>query len=399
MRPLILVLALLCAAAPDAAAQAPSPPTTEDCLACHDDASAARADGTPVAVPGATFGGSVHGGLACVDCHQDLASQAEWPHPETLANVNCATCHEEPVAQYALSAHARARRDNPASRAATCVDCHGTHDIKPSSDIASRTHHLNLPATCGRCHGNTEIIRQEKIRIGNVVAEFQDSIHGRALERSGLTVAPNCSDCHGSHDIRTRDVKESRVHRANVPDTCGTCHEGIEHQYRAGIHGTKLAQGSVEAATCADCHSAHSIVRTDNPGFQLGVVQECGTCHSDKIQTYRDTFHGQVTALGFERVAKCADCHGAHDIRPRSDPASMIAPANLVKTCSTCHPGANANFVQYDPHADKHDRERNPALYYSAKFMTFLLGGVFVFFGIHTGLWFLRSVRERRGQS
>jgi hypothetical protein len=160
----------------------------------------------------------------------------------------------------------------------------------------------------------------------------------------------------------------------------------------------KLSQGSAEAPTCADCHSAHSIRRTDTPSFQLGIVQECGTCHNDKIQTYRDTFHGQVTALGFERVAKCADCHGAHDILPKTSPASMIAPANLVQTCSKCHEGANANFVKYDPHADKHHRDRNPALYYSAKAMTILLVSVFAFFGIHTGLWFMRSVRERRGQ-
>jgi hypothetical protein len=103
-----------------------------------------------------------------------------------------------------------------------------------------------------------------------------------------------------------------------------------------------------------------------------------------------------LTALGFERVAKCADCHGAHDIRPASDPASTVAPANLVRTCSQCHAGANENFVKYDPHADKHDRERNPAFYYTARLMTGLLTAVFVFFGIHTGLWGFRSWRERR---
>ena len=400
MRLIALLLALIaCAAAPDAAAQAPAPPTTEDCLACHDDPSVTRANGSSVAVAGTGFAGSVHGGLACVDCHQDLAAQSEWPHAETLAKVDCAACHDGPVTAYNGSAHARVRRERPGSQAATCVDCHGMHDIKPSSDIASRTHHLNLPATCGRCHGNTEIIRREKIRVGNVIAEFQDSIHGRALARSGLTVAPNCSDCHGSHDIQTRDAKDSRVHRANVPATCGTCHEGIEHQYRGGIHGVKLSQGSVETPTCADCHTAHSIRRTDTPSFQLGVIQECGTCHADKIQTYRDTFHGQVTALGFERVAKCADCHGAHAIKPASDSTSLIAPANLVQTCSKCHAHANANFVKYDPHADKHDRERNPALYYSARFMTLLLVSVFTFFGLHTGLWFVRSLRERGGRS
>ena len=46
--------------------------------------------------------------------------------------------------------HAQARRSSPQSVAATCTDCHGTHDIRPSSDPDSRTNHFNLPATCGR---------------------------------------------------------------------------------------------------------------------------------------------------------------------------------------------------------------------------------------------------------
>jgi hypothetical protein len=67
-----------------------------------------------------------------------------------------------------------------------------------------------------------------------------------------------------------------------------------------------------------------------------------------------------------------------------------------VKTCGTCHPNANENFVKYDPHADRRDRERNPALYWTAQFMHLLLGGVFAFFGLHTTLWFSKEVRQRR---
>src|SRR3712207_2970317 len=102
----VLVLVFLCAAAADAAAQAAAAPSSEDCLACHDDPSAARANGGSVAVAGKGFGESIHGGLSCVDCHQDLAAQAEWPHLEKLARVNCAACHETSVAKYDAGAHA-----------------------------------------------------------------------------------------------------------------------------------------------------------------------------------------------------------------------------------------------------------------------------------------------------
>jgi hypothetical protein len=71
-----------------------------------------------------------------------------------------------------------------------------------------------------------------------------------------------------------------------------------------------------------------------------------------------------------------------------------------VSTCQKCHAGATASFAKYDPHADREDRARNPLLFYAAMFMEALLAGVFLFFGLHTALWFSRSVtfggRSRR---
>ncbi len=388
-------------AAPAPAEQAKAKaPTNDDCLGCHGDPSATRANGTSIAVSPAVFAASIHGqaGQSCVDCHTDLATTAEFPHAEKLAPVNCATCHDEAAQKYATSVHAEARRASPGSPAATCKDCHGTHNIRPASDPDSSINHLNLPATCGRCHGNPEIIKRAKIAVGNVYRQFQDSIHGQALAKSGLVVAPNCSDCHGFHDIQRRSNPQSHVYRTNVPDTCGKCHNGIERQYLEGIHGQQLKDGNPLAPECANCHTAHSIQRVEAESWRLQVIRECGTCHAESIKTYRDTFHGQVTRLGFVRVAACADCHSAHNIFPPSDPRSSVSPARLVTTCRKCHPGANARFVKYDPHADRQDRQRNPMLFYAGRFMTSLLVGVFAFFGIHTTLWFSRSVRARHQQ-
>ncbi len=132
------------------------------------------------------------------------------------------------------------------------------------------------------------------------------------------------------------------------------------------------------------------------PAWKLEVIRECGTCHEESLRTYRDGFHGQATALGFTRVAACSDCHTSHEILPRSDPRSTVAPTRLTHTCGRCHAGASANFVKYDPHADEHDKERSPAVHYTSSFMKVLLAGVFAFFGIHTALWFPREVSERR---
>ena len=377
-----------------AAPAAPAPPANADCLACHGDDSAVRADGRPVVVKPDKFEASIHGSLGCVDCHQDLAALAEFPHPERLAKVDCATCHGDTVEKYKASVHAAARAQGT-TVAATCVDCHGTHDILPKSDPQSRTYHLNLAATCEKCHANADVIKKGGIP-SDVTRAFEDSIHGRALSKAGLMVAPTCSDCHGAHDIRKKTDPASRVALVRVPATCGACHEGIANKFNAGVHGQMLAKGNLKAPACQTCHTPHSIQRAESTEWQLKVIGQCGTCHSDRIATFRDTFHGQVTSLGSRAVAGCADCHGPHEILPSSDPRSMTAPANLVATCSKCHAHASANFVKYDPHADKHSRTRSPLLYYTAQFMSLLLLGVFSFFGVHTTLWFTREVRLRR---
>ena len=377
---------------------APTPPDNATCLACHEDPALVSSAGKRLSVDAPKFIASIHGalGMACVDCHADLKATVDFPHAEKLAKVDCTGCHDASVAKYNLGIHAQARRQSADSVAATCADCHTTHEIRPARDPQSTTYALNLPATCSRCHGDAATIAKGHIKIGDVASLYKDSIHGRAVSKSGLLVAANCTSCHGSHDIRPKADPESTVHRKNIPATCGTCHEGVKAQYSMSVHGTALGAGNGHAPVCSDCHSAHQIQRADVASWQLDVIRECGTCHVDKIKTYRDTFHGQVTSLGFVRVATCAACHGSHNIHPASDDRSMTSRTRILSTCQQCHPSATEGFTKYDPHADKHDRDRNPTLYYSAQFMTWLLFGVFGFFGLHAALWLQRGLRERQ---
>ena len=134
------------AAGPPAEAPAAQSEQVANCLMCHEDDGAARTDGTKVVVKPAIFEASIHGGLSCVDCHQDLAA-AELPHAEKLQTVDCATCHTDAAELFTVSAHARARA-NGSTVAASCANCHGSHDIKPKSDAGSRTHHLNVATMC-----------------------------------------------------------------------------------------------------------------------------------------------------------------------------------------------------------------------------------------------------------
>ena len=391
-----LLLGAAAAFAAKPAPKAPEPGPNDACLACHGDASAKSAAGRPIAVDAAKFGGSVHGEmqLSCTSCHADVSAD-KFPH-DPVKPAACASCHEQAVKEYEGTIHGKARAQGK-TVAATCANCHGSHDIKRSKDAASRTHHDNLEATCASCHGSEAIIAKGRIPGGNVVAKYHDSIHGKAIAKKGSTkdAAPTCTNCHGAHDMRPKADPESRVARAKIPDTCGGCHMNVKATWEKSKHGKLRASNVMVAPGCTDCHSAHAIQDHTLPKWQVDVIEECGNCHTDYIKTYRDTFHGQVTDLGFARMATCASCHGAHEVLPKSDPASKVSDQNRLATCKACHPKANANFALFEPHANKHSKESGVVLYYTALFMQLLLAGVFVTFGLHTALWLYRSLKER----
>jgi hypothetical protein len=368
----------------------------EACFACHGIEGFAGEDDRPLFVDADAFAGSVHADQECAACHSDAS---EGPHAEELQRPNeesCSMCHPDVVEEYRQSVHGAAN-GNGSKDAASCQNCHGpVHAIRLSSEPGSPVYPLNLPRTCGACHGDPELGKRNGLHVLNTYDLYIDSTHGRALTHSGLVVAANCSSCHGFHGIKRHEDPASKVSRRNIPVTCGSCHAGIQEAYTEGVHGQALAAGSEKTPVCVDCHTTHEIARIDTTRWGLEVVEECGHCHGESLETYRDTLHGQVTALGFTQGARCSDCHRAHEVRHASDPKSSVAPGNLVTTCRKCHPDANENFTKYLPHANPHDRDRYPGIYYTSLFMNVLIFGVFSFFGLHTVLWFTRSSLDRR---
>jgi len=373
--------------------------TTSDCFDCHSDEDLVKTVGgsdLSLYVDEEVFTSSIHGDLDCTDCHSDVAD-VEDEHAEELEEVACSDCHDDAADDLLQSAHAagnsRVAQDLPG-----CSQCHGKHDILPGDNVRSRIFELNIPATCGECHASEEITSRHPNLSSEVSSEYEKGMHGIVLFKSGMIFSAVCNDCHGSHNILSAADERSPVHRTRINDTCSSCHAGIVDVYLASIHGKNFAGGSEEAPTCVSCHGTHRIDRAMDKEFLITVTERCSECHEEKSDTFKNTYHGQVTGLGYSEAAQCPDCHGAHEILPSEDPASMINPDNLQATCGACHPGANSNFVKYLPHADYHDKENYPGLYYLYLSMVLLLAGVFIFFGIHTALWLIRAQIEVRSE-
>lgn len=342
---------------------------------------------------------SVHKSLACIECHKDAET---LPHRQDLAAASCAaSCHNNPVSDFTQGAHAVALAKND-PRAPNCTTCHGTHDILKANDRNSLTHPLNVIKVCGDCHKDFQ--QSSNGHDGkHLVGDYLDSVHGKAVAGGGMAVAATCAGCHGPHKVLPADDPASSVNRNNIAVTCGNCHTGVSETFLASVHGEQLAKGSKDSPVCSDCHTSHSITRTDIPAFKLDIVNECGTCHDKKregghatlYESYRNSYHGQVTALGEDRAARCSDCHGAHEVRRIDDPISRMHADNRVQSCSKCHQNASASFVKFEAHADHRDRGRYPVLFGVWIYFVIVMSSAFGFFGLHSVLWFFRSMIER----
>ncbi len=306
---------------------------------------------------------SVHRALECIDCHEGAGVE---PHTsEKALPVNCGRCHVKYNEEYKKSIHGQAQAKG-IKDAPSCSDCHGTHGIRAASDPLSSVNRENITQLCLKCHIDSDITAQYNLPGINFFKSYQESAHYK-IKGTTLQPAAVCSDCHGSHTILPADDPFSFVNRKNIPSDCGKCHSIEKKRYSMSIHWKAFEKGIKDAPVCTDCHGEHTILDVQNPNSQINPVKipyTCARCHESlklseayrippkRLSTYFNTYHGIAIRFGDTTVANCASCHGYHEILPASDPRSPINPANLVKTCSRCHPGANENFAKGRVHVD-----------------------------------------------
>jgi Cytochrome c3 len=340
--------------------------------------------------------GSRHAKVACSQCHSEVNASKLRPCETITKNVDCSKCHEEMGQQYQRSKHGQLLAASDPN-APTCKECHGTHKVLGKRDPVSGTFPTNVPQLCGRCHreGQKAALRYTGVQH-QIIESYTESIHGKGLLKSGLTVTATCTSCHTAHNELPKSDPSSTVNPKNVPQTCGQCHHGIQEQFVNSVHSVTVTKTGEPLPVCSDCHTAHAIRRADEDVFKLDIMAKCGKCHGEIAKTYFDTYHGKVSRLGYTKTAKCYDCHGAHDVLKVTDPNSHLSRANVVQTCRKCHADATRRFAGYLTHATHHDPRKYPFLFYTFWGMTALLVGTFVVGGVHTLLWLPRAVEMRR---
>ena len=188
------------------------------------------------------------------------------------------------------------------------------------------------------------------LRLGSAVLLFMWAA-GASLYAEDKTPAVGCTSCHdqgqklekSAHASLTcdtcHDSHEKYPHPAGIAKpVCTTCHEDQAGDYANGVHGLARKNGNDGAPDCALCHgSAHELLPPKSPAFRTAVPDTCGMCHSDVVDQYRASVHGQALARGVTQAPLCTDCHGEHKIVKHTNAASPVNSAHIRDTCGNCH--------------------------------------------------------------
>jgi hypothetical protein len=230
-----------------------------------------------------------------------------------------------------------------------CKGCHGgdeadsTAAAHDTGDFKGRPDHKSIPRLCGTCHADARVIRRFSARLPlDQLALYENSHHGQLVLWKDSERAPECSTCHGSHDIRPVTDPRSPVNRENVAELCGGCHAHPEKmgdsklkknqlsQWKTSAHGTLVLAGDLSAPSCPQCHGSHGAT----PPAVGAVSEVCGSCHLDEVAAFDKGPHPKAFAkLGF---AECLPCHGSHEVQA-ARPLALGLDSSAA--CEKCHKG------------------------------------------------------------
>jgi hypothetical protein len=234
-------------------------------------------------------------GLSCAGCHGGDPTQPmahdhppSWPEDAESRRTDrrwipafCGRCHSDSafmrqfdpalptdqLEKFQQSRHGALLATGD-SRAAQCVSCHGVHGIQSAKSPRSTVYPANVPETCAACHSDAKLMGAMPT---DQLAQYRESVHGRALLERGDLGAPACNDCHGNHAAMPPDV-------ASVSQICRTCHarngslfDGSKHKEAFVAHGWP---------ECDVCHGKHAIAKTSDAMLAAEPGGLCEDCHA-----------------------------------------------------------------------------------------------------------------------
>lgn len=306
--------------------------------------------------------------ILCSDCHGGDPSQEDMdasmdkmkgyigaPRKDAITDV-CLHCHEneskmrsfgslidtKPFTAFRESVHGN-------SEIATCITCHGVHEIRSVKDPFSPLYPTRQVETCAKCHSNAAYMKRFSPSLPtDQLEKYWTSVHGKKLKEGDTRVA-TCADCHGSHDIFPLTDPRSKAYATNVPSTCAKCHSDVTlmkayrlpydayDKYVGSVHGKALLErGDLGAPACNDCHGNHGATP---PGVS-SINFICGNCHAFNAEYLEKSPHAK--AFAENEIHQCAACHDHHAIKHPTDEMLHVGKGAI---CEECHAEGDKGFI------------------------------------------------------
>jgi predicted CXXCH cytochrome family protein len=250
-----------------------------------------------------------------------------------------------------------------------CLVCHSDKDLKSAKGVSlfvddvlyRASAHGQAGASCVDCHADLAKVKDfphaEKLQgVDCSVCHEDEAAKIRASIHAGPHPAPNaevevsCKDCHGTHDIRTKEDADSPVFSINIPDTCERCHlERVQTErgadfvrtFNESVHFRVAKKSGLNlSATCATCHGAHDVRQTQDPASRVArknIIRTCGRCHAGIEKVYLEGVHGKDYLKGSQDVPVCTDCHSEHAIQTPETLSSRVYATRIADVCARCH--------------------------------------------------------------
>jgi DnaJ-class molecular chaperone len=253
----------------------PAPAVKDSCYECH-----LKLRGK-LKSPSSLWANDVHrqNGMTCSICHKGDATVDDLVGSKTKEFIG--TFPRQDIAKLCGGCHGDAERMNKASAklpagqptqfqasvhgrrfalgdeaSATCIDCHGVHNIRRAADPLSPVAPLRQPDTCGRCHSNPAIMESRKLPV-NQVANYRQGAHWKQLSGGGNVAAASCTSCHGDHNMAPAKTLLTSA-------TCQPCHGAGEEVFRNAAHAR--LETAERSRGCVACHGSHAIRRAPAGG-------------------------------------------------------------------------------------------------------------------------------------
>jgi hypothetical protein len=237
-----------------------------------------------VIIASEVFTTTVHGQIACIDCHGGVESlDKETAHQDIIARpsddpqTNCGDCHPDVVAMAGQSLH------NNLAGYWKVLDARSVPEDHPAIEEMFGNHCSSCHATCGECH-----VSQPNLVGGGF-------IQGHLFNKEP-SMTQNCTACHGS-----------RV---------GNEYLGKHEDLRADVH---FRQGRMK---CTDCHTGHEM---------HGQTTDCATCHPGPEE---GTLAPPDHRYAGPQVPRCETCHTTVAI---GDDIEMHQVHGGDLSCQVCH--------------------------------------------------------------